>query len=225
MPKIAVSIVIPAYNSAKTIEACLSKVGDARHKNSEVILVDNNSTDNTIKLIEELGESKITLYTDYQWNKNFAEARNHVNKKCTGEWILSVDCDSIFKTTINIKSHLKQLSSDITVVKVFNDWGSCQFYFPKLYRNLPDIYYKYNYHNILVWPPNTKILVTQDISFNEKRSSKSNIGRTDRQKDLIEYFDRMNLEDPANTRGWFYSAQTHFGRHHTLLWPKALAQW
>ena len=205
--KVYLSAAIICKNEEDVIQRCLKLI--LPHVD-EIKICDTGSTDNTIKLIEELGESKITLYTDYQWNKNFAEARNHVNKKCTGEWILSVDCDSIFKTTINIKSHLKQLSSDITVVKVFNDWGSCQFYFPKLYRNLPDIYYKYNYHNILVWPPNTKILVTQDISFNEKRSSKSNIGRTDRQKDLIEYFDRMNLEDPANTRGWFYSAQTHF---------------
>jgi len=58
----------------------------------EIVVVDTGSTDDTVDLARNF--SSITkVYTDYTWNDDFAEARNHALSKCTGDWVLSIDGD------------------------------------------------------------------------------------------------------------------------------------
>jgi glycosyltransferase involved in cell wall biosynthesis len=42
-----VSLIIPTYNSSKTIEDCLKSIKNQNYENIELIVVDNNSKDNT----------------------------------------------------------------------------------------------------------------------------------------------------------------------------------
>lgn len=60
----------------------------------EIIVVDTGSQDNTVALAKELGA---TVYEDYAWNDDFAEARNHALAKCTGEWVISIDADEVLE--------------------------------------------------------------------------------------------------------------------------------
>ena len=199
------SAAIICKNEEDVIERCITNL--SKHVD-EIHICDTGSTDNTISLIKELKNEKVSLHTDYTWNKNFAEARNHANSKCTGEWILSVDCDSVLNTNVNIKDFLKKVDKDVDVVRVNNVWGTREFLYPKLYKNKDYIFYKYNYHNALMGP--TRSISTKDIYFSEKRVKKADQDRKDRQTDLIEYFERMNIEEPKDTRCWFYAAQTYF---------------
>ena len=48
-----VSIVIRTKNEEKWIESCLKSVFNQNYKNFEVILVDNKSTDNTVKIAKK----------------------------------------------------------------------------------------------------------------------------------------------------------------------------
>jgi glycosyltransferase involved in cell wall biosynthesis len=56
----------------------------------EIIVVDTGSIDNTVELAREFTPH---VFTDYRWNDDFAEARNHALNKCTGDWIISIDGD------------------------------------------------------------------------------------------------------------------------------------
>lgn len=49
-----VSIIIPAYNAEKSMEKCIRSALDQKYpeKNFEVLVVDNNSTDNTASIIQ-----------------------------------------------------------------------------------------------------------------------------------------------------------------------------
>ena len=60
----------------------------------EMIVVDTGSQDNTVELAREMGAQ---VFTDYQWNDDFAEARNHALNKCTGDWVISIDADEILE--------------------------------------------------------------------------------------------------------------------------------
>lgn len=51
--KLKISLVIPAFNEADTIETCLDTVFSQDHPFDEVIVVDNNCTDNTIELVKK----------------------------------------------------------------------------------------------------------------------------------------------------------------------------
>ena len=60
----------------------------------EIIVCDTGSTDNTVEIAKRF-TSKV--YTDYTWNDDFAEARNHALSKCTGDWVLSIDADEVLE--------------------------------------------------------------------------------------------------------------------------------
>lgn len=60
----------------------------------EIIVVDTGSQDNTVELAREMGAQ---VFTDYTWNDDFAEARNHALAKCTGDWVLSIDGDEVLE--------------------------------------------------------------------------------------------------------------------------------
>ena len=89
------SIIIPAYNEEKYIEACLESVFRALEASAitdgraEVIVVDNNSTDGTAKLAEEAGARVV-----FEPLNQISRARNAGARAASGEWLLFIDADS-----------------------------------------------------------------------------------------------------------------------------------
>lgn len=73
-------------NERSCIAKALNSVSDA----DEIIVCDTGSTDDTVEISRNSGAK---VFTDYQWNDNFAEARNHSLDKCTGDWVLIIDAD------------------------------------------------------------------------------------------------------------------------------------
>jgi glycosyltransferase involved in cell wall biosynthesis len=87
------SVVIPAYNEEKLIEKCLSSILDQTldRKDYEIIVIDNNSTDETSEIVKRLGITPI-LYTDKKgaiWAKQFGA------NLAKGEIIVITDEDAI----------------------------------------------------------------------------------------------------------------------------------
>ncbi len=90
------SIIIPAFNEERLIEACLQSVAESIAANakpgftSEVIVVDNNSTDTTAKLAKK-EEARVVFEPINQ----IGRARNAGAAVATGDWFLFVDADSL----------------------------------------------------------------------------------------------------------------------------------
>jgi hypothetical protein len=90
------SIIIPAFNEELLIEACLKSVHALLATNarpgltSEMIVVDNNSTDNTAELARRAGAQVI-----FEPVNQIGRARNTGAAGATGDWLLFVDADSI----------------------------------------------------------------------------------------------------------------------------------
>lgn len=82
-----VSVVIPAYNSKKTIARCLASI--VRQWAGEVIVVDDGSTDGTVKIAERW-RAKIARHDK---NRGLAAARNTGVRVARGDIILFVDSD------------------------------------------------------------------------------------------------------------------------------------
>lgn len=49
-----ISVIIPAYNSEKTLEACVSSVRKQTYTNLEIIIVDDCSDDGTLNICKKL---------------------------------------------------------------------------------------------------------------------------------------------------------------------------
>ena len=90
------SIIIPAFNEERLIESCLGAISaslaaNARPDfNSEVIVVDNNSTDATAALARQAGAQVV-----FEPVNQIGRARNAGAAVATGDWLLFVDADSI----------------------------------------------------------------------------------------------------------------------------------
>ncbi len=87
-----VSIVIPTYNHAKFISKALESVINQTYKNWEAIIIDNNSIDDTDKVISQYYDPRIK-YLKIKNNGVIAKSRNLGIKEAKGEWIAFLDSD------------------------------------------------------------------------------------------------------------------------------------
>jgi len=86
-----ISIVIPAYNCEDTIEKCLDSLKKLKWENTEIIIINDGSTDQTSKILKKYKEI-IVINTK---NKGPSNARNLGIKKAKGEFIAFTDSDCI----------------------------------------------------------------------------------------------------------------------------------
>lgn len=98
MAHIQASIVIPTFNEEKYIENTLFSLLRSEQKtriNYEVILIDNNSTDNTVKLAQKFKRGmNLRIISEEKQGRGSARARGF--KEAKGNIILSADADTIF---------------------------------------------------------------------------------------------------------------------------------
>ncbi|MHB1001503.1 MAG: glycosyltransferase family 2 protein [Armatimonadota bacterium] len=88
-----VSIIIPVYNAEKFIRGCLDSIIGQTLGDLEVILINDGSTDGSLKIIEEYAalDSRISYIT--QQNKGFGASRNLGIAMSKGEYITFLDAD------------------------------------------------------------------------------------------------------------------------------------
>jgi len=103
-----VSIIIPTYNSGKTLVKCLESIENQRYADIEVIVVDKHSIDMTREIISKYN-SKV-----FDSDAQLAKARNIGIKEAKGEFVFSVDSDMELSEEI-IKDCVTTLQLDVTI--------------------------------------------------------------------------------------------------------------
>jgi len=109
--KVAVSIVMPAYNAELYIQSTIESVLSQTYQSWELIVVDDCSTDSTVEIVEGYVrlDSRVQLIC---LNRNFgapAGPRNIGVKAAIGEWIAFLDSDDIW--------HPAKLASQMKVLQ------------------------------------------------------------------------------------------------------------
>jgi len=90
-----VSIVVPHYNHGKYIKNMINSVIDQTYTNWEMIIVDNNSTDNSSLVIDGFKDQRIRT-VKINNNGIVAKSRNMGIKVAKGEWIAFLDSDDFW---------------------------------------------------------------------------------------------------------------------------------
>jgi len=88
-----VSIIIPNFNSSKTISKCLDAIFSSDYKNFEIIIVDDKSTDNCLETIKNY---PVRLIKNKK-NLGAAYSRNAGAKSAKGEILVFIDSDVVVK--------------------------------------------------------------------------------------------------------------------------------
>lgn len=87
MKKDLVSVIVTTKNSEKTIEKCLQSVKNQTYKNIELIVVDNNSSDETKTIAKKFTNNIFNKGPERSSQRNFGIAKSH------GELLLFLDSD------------------------------------------------------------------------------------------------------------------------------------
>lgn len=88
-----VSILVPAYNAGQTIAETLQSAIEQTWRNTEIIVVDDGSTDATLRIAQSYDGEKIRIVS--QENQGAAAARNHALQLSRGDYIQWLDADDL----------------------------------------------------------------------------------------------------------------------------------
>lgn len=86
-----ISIIIPVYNQENYIKQCLDSILSQSFKDFEIIIVDDESKDNTISIINKYNDDRITVY--HKNNEGVSKARSFGLNKANGDYVLFIDSD------------------------------------------------------------------------------------------------------------------------------------
>ena len=116
MPKL--SIVIPAYNAEQYIKPCLDSILQNSKESlfeTEIIVINDGSTDNTLKNLEGYNHYKnIKIHTTK--NQGVSAARNLGISLAKGEWITFIDADDTVNTNFSKVVNLAENSKSSFII-------------------------------------------------------------------------------------------------------------
>ena len=90
-----ISIVIPLYNKASTIQNTISSVLSQTIQDFELIIVDGNSTDGSFEIASQINDSRLILFK--QLGKGISTARNQGVEKAQADIVAFLDADDTWE--------------------------------------------------------------------------------------------------------------------------------
>ena len=107
-----VSVIIPNYNYARYLKEAISSVIAQTYSNTEIIVVNNGSTDDSLRLLQQFG-SQITLID--QENLGQAGARNSGLRAANGDLIAFLDADDFWQND-KLEKQIRLITSETELV-------------------------------------------------------------------------------------------------------------
>lgn len=107
-----ISVIIPVYNTEKYIDKCINSVLQ-QDLETEIIVVNDGSTDNSKKIIEKYRDKIIYLEKE---NGGLSDARNYGLKYATGEYVAFLDSDDFIEKDLFLRLE-KYIDKKIDIIK------------------------------------------------------------------------------------------------------------
>ena len=128
MSKIDVSVIVPAYNRANYISKCIDSALGQKDVTTEIIIVDDGSTDNTLDICNEYAGKHTNIHVLHQANSGMASARNAALDIAAGDYITFLDSDDRLSedSLIRMITAIKEYDVDAVMGEydVVSDQGS-----------------------------------------------------------------------------------------------------
>ena len=104
------SIVIPTYNSGKTLNACLNNILSQTNPDFEILLMDGVSTDQTIEIANAYNDNRIKICSEK--DKGIYDAMNKGIERANGEWIYFLGSDDYFLNDTVLENLTRSINLD-----------------------------------------------------------------------------------------------------------------
>lgn len=131
-----ITVIVTAYNIGKYLPQCLESVLSQTYKNIELIIVDDGSTDDTFKIVQQYQNLNPHIQYFYQQNLGVSVARNLGLSKARGSYVMFVDGDDYLDNNI-ITYLVNQIGDNTDIVccsyKAFVDNGTSKTF--RFYAN------------------------------------------------------------------------------------------
>ena len=88
-----ISIIVPVYNSEKTLDVCIKSIQKQIFEDYEVIFVDDGSTDRSVRVIENYREKDERIHLFQKENGGVSSARNYGIREAGGKYLFFMDSD------------------------------------------------------------------------------------------------------------------------------------
>jgi len=95
LPKISVQI--PTYNQARFIPVAVNSVLKQQYRHIEVVIADDNSSDDTEKIMRSYGgDDRVKYFKNPQNLGRIGNYQKSLYQYCTGDWVINLDGDDYF---------------------------------------------------------------------------------------------------------------------------------
>jgi len=123
-----VSIIIPVYNAQDYLGACIDSLLVQSYSNFEILLVNDGSTDSTLKLMQEYAvkDSRVKVFN--KANAGVSSARNLGITQCQGDYTIFIDSDDVIHyeyIELLLKKAVSE-NSDITICDYYVTEGGSE---------------------------------------------------------------------------------------------------
>ena len=119
---VEISVIIPVYNTEKYLRECLDSIINQTFKDIEIICINDGSTDNSLKILNEYQklDSRVKIIT--QNNEGLSSARNTGLDNACGRYIYFIDSDDYLKNSALEKMYTlsEQKKLDLLIFKLMN---------------------------------------------------------------------------------------------------------
>lgn len=109
------SLIVPVYNTEKYLEKCLNSIINQTFDDYEVIVVNDGSTDNSEKIIDDFCNKYTNIKKLNKENGGLSDARNKGISVAEGEYLLFIDSDDYIENNLlyNINDIIKEKDYDL----------------------------------------------------------------------------------------------------------------
>ena len=129
-----ISVVIPVYNVEDYLHYAIESLVNQTHKNFEVLLINDGSTDNSGKLCDKYAQEYDWIRVFHKENGGLSDARNYGVLKATNEWIFFLDPDDYIEpftfellTLIRAKYQADLISTKVQTTNEYEKYFAEQF--------------------------------------------------------------------------------------------------
>ncbi|WP_396146815.1 glycosyltransferase family 2 protein [Flavobacterium sp.] len=121
-----ISVIIPVYNVSKYLKQCLDSIVNQTYKNLEIILVNDGSTDDSLKICEVYEQLDSRIVVISQANKGLAGARNTGIENAKGAYLMFVDSDDWMELYAIETAFSKMDEVDLVCFSFYKEYPSTQ---------------------------------------------------------------------------------------------------